>query len=79
MKTSSLNSIFGLGLFDFDRAIVEDTIKIANPYPYFNVDYSQWHNVMNVSGSDYKKRMNIIGFVYKDLDYAKKLFKYLNT
>lgn len=63
--------------FIFDRAIIKYTTFIVQPYPEFTIDYSQWVNVMTVSDSDYKKVVNVVGFVYKDMEYGKKFFKYI--
>lgn len=73
----------GLGLFVlsfiFDRAIVKYTTFIVQSFPEFTIDYSQWLNVMTVSQPDYKKNVNVVGFVYKDIEYGKKFFKYIKS
>lgn len=73
----------GLGLFllsfIFDRAIVKYTTFVVQPFPDFEIDYSQWYNVMTVSQPDHKKNVNVVGFVYKDIEYGKKFFKYIKS
>jgi hypothetical protein len=73
----------GLGLFllsfIFDRAIVKYTTFVVQPFPDFEIDYSQWYNVMTVSQPDHKKNVNLVGFVYKDIEYGKKFFKYIKS
>lgn len=73
----------GLGLFllsfIFDRAIVKYTTFVVQPFPDFEIDYSQWYNVMTVSQPDHKKNVNVVGFVYKDIKYGKKFFKYIKS
>lgn len=59
LESYILSVSIGLGLFllsfIFDRAIVKYTTLIAQPFPDFDIDYSQWYNVMTVSKPDYKK------------------------
>lgn len=78
-----LGVLIGLGLFllsfIFDRAIVKYTTFIVQPFPDFEIDYNQWYNVMTVSQPDYKKNVNVVGFVYKDIEYGKKFFKYIKS
>ena len=73
----------GLGLFllsfIFDRAIVKYTTFVVQPFPDFEIDYSQWYNVMTVSQPDHEKNVNVVGFVYKDIEYGKKFFKYIKS
>lgn len=68
--------LFGLS-FVFDRAIVKYTSIVVQPLPEFEIDYNQWINVMTVSEPDYKKHINLIGFVYKDMVYGKRFFNYI--
>ncbi|WP_156175961.1 hypothetical protein [Hymenobacter terrenus] len=78
-----LSVSIGLGLFllsfIFDRAIVKYTTFIVQPFPDFEIDYSQWYNIMTVSQPDHKKHVNVVGFVYKDIEYGKKFFKYIKS
>ncbi|MBE0660875.1 MAG: hypothetical protein IH597_00260 [Bacteroidales bacterium] len=78
-----LSISIGLGLFllsfIFDRAIVKYTTFIVQPFPDFEIDYSQWYNVMTISQPDHKKNVNVVGFVYKDIEYGKKFFKYFKS
>lgn len=69
-------TLFGLS-FLFDRAIVKYTAIVVQPPPEFEIDYSQWYNVMTVSNPDYKKNVNVVGFIYKDMEYGKRFFTYL--
>jgi hypothetical protein len=83
LDSYALSVSIGLGLFVlsfiFDRAIVKYTTLIVQPFPDFDIDYDQWYNVMTVSTTDYKKNVNVVGFVYKDMEYAKKFFKYIKS
>lgn len=78
-----LSVAIGLGLFllsfIFDRAIVKYTTFVVQPFPDFEIDYSQWYNVMTISQPDHKKNINVVGFVYKDIEYGKKFFKYIKS
>ncbi len=78
-----LSVSIGLGLFllsfIFDRAIVKYTTFVVQPFPDFEIDYSQWYNVMTVSQPDHKKNVNVVGFVYKDIEYGKNFFKYIKS
>lgn len=78
-----LSVAIGLGLFllsfIFDRAIVKYTTFVVQPFPDFEIDYSQWYNVMTISQPDHKKNVNVVGFVYKDIEYGKKFFKYIKS
>jgi len=83
LDSYGLSVSIGLGLFAlsfvFDRAIVKYTTFIVQPFPDFTIDYRQWYNVMTVSEPDHKKNANVVGFVYKDIEYGKKFFKYIRS
>jgi hypothetical protein len=63
--------------FVFDRAIVKYSSMVLQPLPDFDIDYSEWKNVMTVSYPDYKTNVNFVGLVYKNLEYGIKFFSYL--
>lgn len=73
----------GLGLFllsfTFGRAIVKYTTLIVQPFPDFKIDFKQWYNVITVSHPNYEKHANVVGFVYEDIEYGKKFFKYIKS
>ncbi len=66
-------------LFTFDRAIVKYTTFIVQPFPNFKVDYSQWHNVLTISQPNYEESVNMVGFVYKNIEYGKMFFDYIRS
>jgi hypothetical protein len=65
--------------FIFDRAIVKYSSMVVQLPPDFDIDYSEWKNVMAVSDPDYVKNVNFIGLIYKNLEYGEKFFGYLKT
>lgn len=75
----SIGLILFLLSFIFDRAIVRYSSMVLQPLPEFEIDYSEWKNVMTVSDFDYEKNVNFIGLIYKNLEYGEKFFSYLKT
>lgn len=75
----SIGLSFFLLSFIFDRAIVKYSSMVLQPPPDFDIDYSEWKNVMTVSDPDYVNNVNFVGLIYKNIEYGEKFFSYLKT
>lgn len=66
-----------------EKTLFEYSIMIVQPFPDFVVDYSQWltngYLLANEEVQDAEKLINYFGPVYKDVEYARKFFKYIRS
>lgn len=62
----------------FERTIFEYTTLVVQPFPDFNIDYSQWKtNGFMLAQS--KTDLSYIGPAYQEAEYAKNFFKYIKS
>ena len=67
----------------FEKVLFEYTIFVVQPYPDFEIEYSQWlTNGYLFPNPEFKEKHNLIyhfGPAYKTRDYANKFFEYLKS
>jgi len=71
--------IFVIALF-FEKAIIEYTTMVVQPYPDFEIDYGQWRtNGFMIPKENNESDLAYFGPSYEDKDYAIKIFEYFKS